>query len=85
MTYVLPSGCPRSNMARRARPLGFHLVDNLVHWLRSKWHRRAIIRQLQRLDDRLLRDIGINRNEIEAFTDAMLTAHRQSQQAAARR
>jgi uncharacterized protein YjiS (DUF1127 family) len=85
MTYVLPSGCPPSRMARRARPAGFHLFDSLLRLLADQWRRRTIIRELQRLDDRLLRDIGISRGEIEEFTDAMLTAHRQSQQAAGRR
>jgi uncharacterized protein YjiS (DUF1127 family) len=56
-----------------------------VRRLADEWRRRAIIRELQRLDDRLLRDIGISRGEIEEFTDAMLTAHGQSQQAAGRR
>jgi uncharacterized protein YjiS (DUF1127 family) len=56
-----------------------------VRRLADEWRRRAIIRELQCLDDRLLRDIGISRGEIEEFTDAMLTAHRQSQQSPGRR
>jgi uncharacterized protein YjiS (DUF1127 family) len=88
MSYALPgaSSCrPPTSTTRRARPAGFHLFDNLVRRLADEWRRRAIIRELQRLDDRLLRDIGISRGEIEEFTDAMLTAHCQSQQAAGRR
>jgi uncharacterized protein YjiS (DUF1127 family) len=88
MSYVLPGtrGCrPPTCATRRARPAGSHLFDNLVRRLGDEWRRRAIIRELQRLDDRLLRDIGISRGEIEEFTDAMLTAHRQSQQSAGRR
>jgi uncharacterized protein YjiS (DUF1127 family) len=36
-------------------------VDGVVHW---QQHRRSI-RELQRLDDHLLADIGISRSEIE--------------------
>jgi uncharacterized protein YjiS (DUF1127 family) len=84
MSYVLPGASGRrspTTAARRARPAAFHFFDNLLRRLVDQWHRPAIIRELQRLDDRLLRDIGIGRGEIEEFTDAMLTEHRHSQQA----
>jgi uncharacterized protein YjiS (DUF1127 family) len=56
-----------------------------LHWLTDQWRRLTIIHELRRLDDHLLRDIGIGRGEIEEFTDAMLTEHRHSQQAHRRR
>jgi uncharacterized protein YjiS (DUF1127 family) len=89
MSYALPGPrdcCPPTTTELRPQSAAaFDFLDSLLRWLADQGHRRTIIRELQRLDDRLLCDIGISRGEIEAFTDAMLTAHRQSQQAAGRR
>lgn len=88
MSYVLPGASgrrPPTTATRRARPAAFHLFDSLLHWLTDQWRRLTIIHELRRLDDHLLRDIGIGRGEIEEFTDAMLTEHRHSQQAHRRR
>jgi uncharacterized protein YjiS (DUF1127 family) len=87
MSYVIPGPCDLSRptvAGQRARPAGFPLVGSL-RWLADQWRRLAIIHELRRLDDRLLRDIGIGRGEIEEFTDAMLTEYRHSQQARRRR
>ena len=43
-----------------------------VERLTVHWHRRAAIRDLHRLADRELRDIGIDRGEIDAIVDAMM-------------
>jgi uncharacterized protein YjiS (DUF1127 family) len=56
-------------------------VQRLALWLRrlhrpasEPWLRRAAIQDLQRLGDRQLRDIGIERHEIDAVVDDMLAA-----------
>ncbi|MFQ5955595.1 MAG: DUF1127 domain-containing protein [Kiloniellales bacterium] len=57
-----------------------HAVNALAAWLgdivsavRTWRARRAAIDELSRLDDRLLRDIGINRGEIRVVVDRMLS------------
>lgn len=50
----------------------YSLMSSLVHALRQGLKRRAAIRALGALDERLLADIGIDRDNIEAETDAML-------------
>ena len=40
------------------------------------FHRRAIVKTLQALDDRELRDIGVSRCHIEAVVDAKLRRRR---------
>ena len=47
-------------------------VANAVGAVRTWNARNAAIRELSRLDDRLLRDIGIHRGEIRAVVDGML-------------
>jgi uncharacterized protein YjiS (DUF1127 family) len=43
--------------------------------------RRAAIASLRKLDDRLLRDIGLERSQIEAAVDGFITRSRPSEQA----
>lgn len=43
-------------------------------WLR--WRRREIIRTLEKVDDRLLRDAGIERSGIEDVVDALIARWR---------
>jgi hypothetical protein len=40
------------------------------------WTRWLVIRELRRLNDHLLRDIGVARPDIEAFVDAALAERR---------
>jgi uncharacterized protein YjiS (DUF1127 family) len=40
--------------------------------LACPWRRRAAIRELDRLSDRELRDIGIDRGEIDAVVDELM-------------
>jgi uncharacterized protein YjiS (DUF1127 family) len=44
--------------------------------LAEPWRRRAAIMELQRLNAQALRDIGIERGEIESLIDDMLAARR---------
>ncbi len=49
------------------------LVKNTVDAVRTWRQRRAAIAELSRLNDRLLKDVGIDRNEIRAAVDGMLS------------
>jgi uncharacterized protein YjiS (DUF1127 family) len=44
----------------------------LFGWLYRPWRRRAAIHELQRCDDRQLRDMGIDRDEIAAVIDELM-------------
>jgi uncharacterized protein YjiS (DUF1127 family) len=44
----------------------------LFGWLYRPWRRRAAIRELQRCDNRQLRDMGIGRDEIAAVVDELM-------------
>jgi len=65
---------PRASSPRNRKPGAFR------RWLRTtflQWQRRKMIETLRGMDDRLLRDIGIDRSEIpelvRQFTDRELT------------
>lgn len=51
-------------------------LARVFHWLRQQWRRGAAIRELQRIDDRQLRDMGIDRNGIEAVIDELMRRDR---------
>ena len=53
------------------RPGGFPFLA-VVYDFADLWRRRAVIRQLDRLNDHYLRDIGISRGEIDAVADTLL-------------
>jgi uncharacterized protein YjiS (DUF1127 family) len=55
--------------------LGFHKV---IRWLQDEWRRGAVIRELNRLNDHYLDDIGINRNDIDSIADTMVKRLRES-------
>ena len=51
------------------------IVDRLIIRRLIKWHNRRIaIAELNRLDDRMLADIGLMRSEIPQVIDGMLRA-----------
>lgn len=62
--------------AHRWPPLGWSRVVRPIRWLRQQWRRGAAIRELQRIDDRQLRDMGIDRNGIEAVIDELMRRDR---------
>jgi uncharacterized protein YjiS (DUF1127 family) len=53
-----------------------HALLRLCRGTAEPWRRRAAIRELQRLNARMLRDAGIEQREIESLVDAMLAARR---------
>ncbi|MEZ5831755.1 MAG: DUF1127 domain-containing protein [Dongiaceae bacterium] len=44
----------------------------MMSWFWLQWRRREIIRALDKVDDRLLRDVGIERAGIEDFVDTLM-------------
>ena len=59
--------------AHKAANAVAELVENAIDAVRTWRRRRAAIAELSRLDDRLLYDIGIDRNEIRAVVNGMLS------------
>lgn len=55
-----------------ARALWRGVVATLSRWLDEQRERRGSVAQLRHLNDRLLRDIGIDREDIEASVDRSL-------------
>ncbi len=64
-----PARSPIPEVAPAPRPA---TLPPLIHALRQWLTRRAAIRELDRLDDELLRDIGLERKAIPLAVDAML-------------
>lgn len=48
------------------------IVACMMSWFWLQWRRREIIRALDKVDDRLLRDVGIERAGIEDFVDTLM-------------
>jgi uncharacterized protein YjiS (DUF1127 family) len=65
---------------RACRPAGErHLVRavaRMMSWSWVQWRRREIIRALNRVDDHLLRDAGIERSNIEDLVDTLVARWR---------
>ena len=76
------SAVPRSLRQRdrgALRPGERDLIRNiarLLSWFWVQWRRREIIRALNKVDDRLLQDAGIERAEIEEIVDALIARWR---------
>jgi uncharacterized protein YjiS (DUF1127 family) len=51
-------------------------IARLLSWFWAQWRRREIIRALNKVDDRLLLDVGIERGEIEELVDTLLARRR---------
>jgi uncharacterized protein YjiS (DUF1127 family) len=52
-------------------------LDRIVYWIQDEIQRAALIRELNRLDDHYLRDIGIYRADIDDMADAMVRRRRE--------
>ena len=76
------SALPRSLRKRDRRALRsgerdlIRTIARLMSWFWVQWRRREIIRVLNKVDDRLLRDAGIERANIEEFVDTLIARWR---------
>jgi len=76
------SALPRSLRKRDRRALRsgerdlIRIIARLMSWFWVQWRRREIIRVLNKVDDRLLRDAGIERANIEEFVDVLIARWR---------
>lgn len=62
MLYTLPATRTDIRRRHRRRAILFGLADHIAEW----WRIRCDIRRLTAIDDRLLEDIGVRREEIAA-------------------
>ena len=77
------SALPRSlrlGDRRALQPTGkrdlIRIFARVMSWLWLQWRRREIIRALNKVDDRLLQDVGIERAEIDEIVDALIARWR---------
>lgn len=64
-------------VAARPRDLESGPFAAVFRRLMDQWRRTAVIRQLNRLSDHHLRDIGIERGEIESVAEDMVKRRRE--------
>jgi uncharacterized protein YjiS (DUF1127 family) len=62
MLYTLPATRTDIRRRHRLRAILFGLADRIAEW----WRLRCDVRRLTAIDDRLLEDIGVGREEIAA-------------------
>lgn len=76
------SAVPRSLRQRDRRALRsgerdlIRTIARMLSWFWVQWRRREIIRVLNKVDDHLLRDAGIERGNIEEFVDTLIARWR---------
>jgi uncharacterized protein YjiS (DUF1127 family) len=63
---------PPQNGLSPARAVWQHVIAALARWLDEQRERRGSVARLRHLNDRLLRDIGVDRDDIEASVDRSL-------------
>ncbi len=76
---ALPRGLRQNGRYRAGtaeRPDLTRTTARVLAWFWLQWRRREIIRALERVDDRLLRDAGIERSDIERFVDSLMARSR---------
>lgn len=70
----------RQQDRRALRPAGarglVRMIAGTMSWVWAQSRRREIIRALNKVDDHLLRDAGIERGNIEEFVDALIARWR---------
>jgi uncharacterized protein YjiS (DUF1127 family) len=70
---ALPRALRQGDTTRPSRGRGFvQTIARAMSWIWVQWRRREIIRALEKVDDHLLRDVGIERHGIEDFVDTLL-------------
>ena len=70
------SAVPRSLRKRSGERDLIRTIAWMLSWFWVQWRRREIIRALNKVDDRLLQDAGIERGEIEEIVDTLVTRWR---------
>ena len=75
---ALPRGLRQEHTAPRTagRRDVVRTIAHMMSWIWRQWRRREIIRALDKVDDRLLRDAGIERGGIEDFVDTLMARWR---------
>lgn len=74
---ALPRALRQRGTTRAAmRPDLLQTIARMMSWIWVQWRRREIIRALNKVDDRLLRDAGIERGGIEEFVDTLIARWR---------
>ena len=74
---ALPRGLRQRGIDRPAQGLNFtRAIARALSWIWLQWRRREIIRALDKVDDRLLQDVGIERGGIEDFVDTLIARWR---------
>lgn len=53
-----------------------HYAALALSWAWAQWRRREIIKALRRVDERLLRDAGIEPSDVEAVVDNLIARAR---------
>ena len=82
--YVLYAGSSLEISARRRNPGFFEELSGMFSSMKVRMERRKAIRELSRLPDRMLQDIGIERDHIEQVVDGKIDARRTAYRSAAR-
>jgi uncharacterized protein YjiS (DUF1127 family) len=74
---ALPRGLRQRGIDRPAEGRNFtRTIARALSWMWLQWRRREIIRALDKVDDRLLQDVGIERGGIEEFVDTLIARWR---------
>lgn len=74
---ALPRGLRQRGTDRPADGRHFtRAIARALSWMWLHWRRREIIQALEKVDDRLLRDVGIERGGIEDLVDTLIARWR---------
>ncbi len=78
MTDLTTAQLPRAlrQTARSDRRDATSYAARALSWAWAHWRRREIINSLRRVDDRLLRDAGIEPSELEDVVDKLIARWR---------